>query len=42
MNNQIDTTPLTDDERYELMEGDGCSEPDYGKEPLTNEEDEEN
>ena len=29
-NNQLDTTPLTDEERYDLMHGDGCSEPDYG------------
>lgn len=26
------TYGITDAERYELMQGDGCSEPDYGKE----------
>ena len=40
MNNQIDPRPLTDEEWYELMEGDGCSEADYGKELLTTDEDE--
>lgn len=31
---------ITDDERYELMFGDGCSESDYGMDPDEDEEDE--